>query len=75
MSNDPDFDWDEDTNVAKVEAHGVTPTEAEDALLDPSRVPTRAQSTAAESRRGIIGMTEAGRIIVVIYRSATMPSA
>jgi uncharacterized protein len=64
---EPDFDWDDETNVVKVTGHGVEPTEAEEAILDPDRVATRAHSTPTERRRGIIGMTEAGRILVVIY--------
>jgi uncharacterized DUF497 family protein len=67
MNHDPDFEWDEETHVLKVEAHGVTPTEAEDAILDPNAVPAQARSTPSEKRRGMIGMTEAGRINVVIY--------
>jgi len=64
---EPDFDWDEATNVQKVLAHNVTPTEAEDATLDPAAVPTRATSTPTEQRYGIIGMTNAGRILVVVF--------
>ena len=63
----PDFDWDEDTNVGKVEAHRVTPTEAEEAILDPDALPARAYSTPTERRRGIIGMTDGGRILLVIF--------
>ena len=71
---EPSFDWDEATNVQKVLAHNVTPTEAEDAILDPAAVPARAASTPTEQRHGIIGMTDAGRILVVIftYRDGTV---
>ena len=62
----PDLDWD-DFNVAHTAEHNVTPTEAEDAILDPDRVPSQARSTPTEKRRGILGMTENGRILFVSY--------
>jgi uncharacterized protein len=67
MEGEPDFEWDEEENVRKVEAHGVTPTEAEDALLDPAAVSTRAESTPTERRQAVIGRTAAGRILVVVF--------
>ena len=66
MTPDADFDWD-DGNIDHVGAHGVTPTEAEDALLDPRRVGGQAQSTPMERRRAIIGATTTGRILYVVY--------
>jgi hypothetical protein len=62
----PDFDWD-DANVDHVAAHGVTPTEAEDAILDTDRLSAPARSTETEKRHGIIGATEAGRVLFVSY--------
>ncbi len=67
VGTEPDFEWDEDFNVRKVLAHRVTPTEAEDAILDPAAVPTRFSRRHAERRQGIIGKTEAGRIPIVIF--------
>lgn len=64
--NEPDFDWD-DANIEKLAAHGIEPTEAEDAILDPDAVPTRAHAAIGTPRRARIGMSEAGRIIVVVY--------
>jgi uncharacterized protein len=61
-----DFDWDE-ANVEHIAENEVTPEEAEAALLDSRRVPTPAYSVQGERRRGIIGATEEGRILVVIF--------
>jgi uncharacterized protein len=61
-----DFDWD-DANVEHIAEHGVSPTEAEDAILDPDRVPSQARSTPAEKRQGIIGITEDGRVLFVSF--------
>jgi uncharacterized protein len=61
-----DFDWD-GFNIDHIAKHGVTPNEAEDALLDPDRVPSQARGTARERRRGVLGMTESGRILFVSY--------
>lgn len=61
-----DFDWD-DANVTHIWVHTVTPTEAEDAILDTDRLQVPAHSTAMEKRYGIIGATEAGRILFVSY--------
>lgn len=55
------FDWDE-YNLDHIARHGVDPIEAEDAVSDPDRV-----SFPARPRRiGFIGVTEAGRVLVVI---------
>ena len=55
------FDWDE-YNLDHIFRHGVDPIKAEDAVSDPGRV-----SFSARSRRvGFIGVTEAGRVLVVI---------
>lgn len=66
VHRDPDFDWD-DANVDHIWEHGITPTEAEDAILDPDRLSGAARSTATERRRGVIGATGAGRILFVSY--------
>lgn len=63
---EPDFDWD-DANVEHIADHSVTPTEAEDAILDPARLFTADRSTPTERRRGVIGATDAGRILFVSY--------
>lgn len=55
------FDWDEH-NLDHIARHGVDPVEAEDAVLAPSRV----SFPAKLGRVGFIGMTENGRMLVVI---------
>ena len=64
--NEPEFDWDEEIEDHIAE-HGVTPEEAEDALLDPHRIPDVAYSTSTERRHAIIGATQAGRILFVVF--------
>ena len=60
------FDWD-DANIDHLARHGVIPTEAEDAILDPRRVSAVARSTPTEQRTGIVGETEAGRLLFVAF--------
>ena len=55
------FDWDE-YNLDHIARHGVDFDEAEEAILDPSRV----SFPARRGRMGFIGTTEAGRLLVVI---------
>jgi uncharacterized protein len=64
-----DFEWDEgeDGNVEHNGAHRVTPTEAEDAILDDDRLRVPAQRNPSERRYAIVGATEAGRILLVVY--------
>lgn len=56
------FIWDEE-NIEHIARHNVEPFEAEDALMDPQRVKFSAHS----GNLGIIGATEDGRRLVVIY--------
>lgn len=56
------FIWDE-SNIQHIARHNVEPFEAEDALMDPQRVKFPAHS----GNMGIIGSTEDGRRLVVIY--------
>ncbi len=62
----PVFDWD-DANVGHIAAHGVTPEEAEEAILDSRRIRAPATSTPSERRRAIIGMTDVGRVLLVVF--------
>ena len=55
------FDWDE-YNLDHIACHGVDAGEAEEAVLDTGRV----SFPARLGRVGFIGMTEAGRALVVI---------
>ena len=61
-----EFDWDE-ANEDHVARHNVTPEEAEEAFFDPSRVRADVYSTETERRRGLLGRTEDGRLLYVIY--------
>ena len=56
------FIWDEE-NIQHIARHGVEPFEAEDALMDPQRI----RFSAHSGNMGIIGATEEGRRLVVIY--------
>lgn len=56
------FIWDEE-NIQHIARHDVEPFEAEDALMDPQRIKFSAHS----GNMGIIGSTEDGRRLVVIY--------
>jgi hypothetical protein len=56
------FVWD-DENIEHIARHHVEPFEAEDALMDPLRVKFSAHS----DKLGIIGATEEGRRLIVIY--------
>ncbi len=68
---DDDFVWDDDAdasgNVVHVWEHGVTPSEAEEAVLDPRATPAQERSVRGERRYTIIGATAAGRILVVVF--------
>lgn len=60
------FDWDEG-NEEHIARHGVEPFEAEEALLDPGRVGLDVYGAVGEKRVGAIGMTDAGRILAVVF--------
>src|SRR4051794_24879924 len=57
-----EFEWD-DHNIEHIAEHAVEPYEAEEVFDDVNRCPVDAHS----GRRGLMGMTENGRLIVVIY--------
>jgi uncharacterized protein len=60
------FDWDEG-NEGHVLDHGVDPAEVEEALLDPRGAGADARNVAGERREALIGATESGRILHVVY--------
>lgn len=62
-----DLEWD-DENVEHVARHGITPWEVEEAVADSRRTAFPAHS----GRAGVIGRTEAGRILVVIVEQHTL---
>jgi uncharacterized protein len=65
------FEWDED-NLEHIVKHQIEPEEAEEAILDPNRRPFPAhRGPKGEKRKGVIGRTETGRILVVIIEKVT----
>ena len=60
------FEWDE-ANTSHIDVHRVEPQEAEDALLDPDRIPGRVRRVPNERRWAIVGATETGRVLFVVY--------
>ena len=69
------FEWD-DGNVAHIAEHGITPDEVEEAFADPRRLGVDAYTTPTERRWGLVGSTEEGRLLFVVYTrrgSATGP--
>jgi uncharacterized DUF497 family protein len=60
------FEWD-DGNLPKIAFHRIERDEVEDAFTDPDRVARDASNTPIERRRALIGATEAGRLLTVIY--------
>ena len=66
MTFSDDFDWDE-ANVGHVVRHGVEPWEAEEAVLDPYRIAFSTRKTLGERRFALVGATESGRMLFVVY--------
>jgi uncharacterized DUF497 family protein len=60
------FDWD-DANIDHIAAHGVELEEVEEVLLDPRRIGAPARNTAGEQRWAVIGATEEGRVLLVVF--------
>ena len=61
-----EFQWD-DANIDHLALHHVEPFEVEEAIADPYRIARQAYNTPTERRRAIVGATEAGRLLTVIY--------
>ena len=66
-----EFEWDDPRepvgNTRHVARHGVTRTEAEQALTDPHGFDAPAYATATEERYAYVGATEAGQVLFVVY--------
>lgn len=60
------FEWDEG-NEEHIVCHRVDPIEVEEALLDPGGVGSGAYDLGGELRWSVIGATDAGRILLVVY--------
>jgi uncharacterized DUF497 family protein len=60
------FEWDEH-NIEHIARHDVEPWEAEDAMYDPERIGGSAYNQGRERRWALLGITEAGRILFVVF--------
>lgn len=60
------FDWD-DANLDHIAEHGIEPEEAEMAVLDPARVSRTAYALDGERRYALVGATEDGRHLFVVF--------
>jgi uncharacterized protein len=60
------FDWDVH-NEGHVWKHDIAPAEAEDAMRDPDRLPVGAYNREGEKRWAILGATEHGRRLFVVF--------
>jgi uncharacterized DUF497 family protein len=74
VSDEEEFNWD-DANVGHLARHGVSPFEAEEAILDPHAILLEIQ-TGDEERVKAVGATSGGRILVVVFtwRGETIPA-
>jgi uncharacterized DUF497 family protein len=64
--DDERFDWDEG-NLEHCVNHGVSPEEAQEAVLDPRRIGADAYNSKTERRWALIGATEADRVLFVVF--------
>lgn len=62
VNGDDLFDWDESN-----EEHVLDPAEVEEAVLDPDGIGADARNVAGEERAALIGATESGRVLHVVY--------
>jgi uncharacterized DUF497 family protein len=64
-----DFEWDRGNSLKNVQKHKVTTQEAEDAFKLRMAMPLGAQIAppVTEERLGIVGMTSAGRCLMVVF--------
>ena len=62
------FDWD-DANIGHIAGHGITPEEAEEAILN-RPVDLGSELRSGEERVAQIGETDAGRVLTVISTMA-----
>jgi uncharacterized DUF497 family protein len=62
---DESFEWD-DGNLDHLR-RDISPGEVEEAMLDPRRRPASAYSVEGEQRRALVGATEDGRVLYVVY--------
>lgn len=60
------FDWDA-ANEEHIARHGVAAEDAEEAVTDPRRLRAPAYEVEGEERRAVVGATEDGRVLFVVY--------
>jgi len=60
------FEWDEG-NADHIAWHNITPDEAEEAFMDPRRMGAPAYNVAGEGRRAVLGATESGRVLYIVF--------
>jgi len=61
-----EFDWDQ-ANFDHIANHRVNANEVEQIFSDSNRLEAKAYSVRGEQRFAILGQTESGRILTVIY--------
>lgn len=61
------FAWDDANRTHFINNHGVSPEEAEEAVLDPHAIGADASNTVNERRGAVIGATEEGRILYIVF--------
>ncbi len=61
-----EFEWDE-ANLKHIGRHRVTAEEVEEALTDPRRLGAPAYDVRGETRWALLGATETGRVLFVVY--------
>ncbi len=61
------FEWDDHNVEHLATRHDVEPWEAEDAMYDPARIGAPAYNVRGERRWALLGMTETGRILLVVF--------
>jgi len=62
-----DVEWHRDKAVSNLVKHGVTFEEASTALLDPMALAQEDVAAADEARWVLVGMSDRGRLITVVY--------
>jgi uncharacterized DUF497 family protein len=65
VNDEQEFHWD-DSNGGHLARHDVSPSEAEEAILDPNAIFLEIQS-GGEERVKAVGATMGGRILVVVF--------
>ncbi|HZO30431.1 MAG TPA: BrnT family toxin [Chloroflexota bacterium] len=65
--DEDEFDWDDGNLEHFINNHGVSPEEAEEAVLDPRAIGVDARNSANERRWAVVGATEDGRVLFIVF--------